>query len=216
MFCCLSKEGTWIGCDFFTSAWRVVPSDQPVCLTSLSGGTTWHAVGLLGQLRSIKEETQLSEYGCELYSKLEEETGLGTGENSGEWKKMLYNGCHFTPPPPPPRVKKNRLESTQVDVWTSPKTRCRLDLSDIAFSWSCQLRSQGLVDLVYWLLLVAGFKRCGSLIVARTKERMSLLRRNADQARWGQRTTNDFDGGGGGWHDNHGGGGGGGGGEGRW
>ena len=72
-----------------------MPSDQPVCLTSLSGGTTWHAVGLLGQLRSIKAETQLSEYGCELYSKLEEETGLGTGENSGEWKKMLYNGCHW-------------------------------------------------------------------------------------------------------------------------
>ena len=71
-------------------------------------------------------------------------------------------------------------------VWTRPKTRCRLDLSDIVFqlaSWSCQLRSQTLVDRVYWLLLVAGFKRCGSLIVARTKERMSLLRRNADRAR---------------------------------
>ena len=77
--------------------WRVVPSsDQLVCLTSLSGGTTWHAVGLTGRLRGSKAETQLSEYGCELYSKLEEETGLGTGENSGEWigRKnwvLLYN-----------------------------------------------------------------------------------------------------------------------------
>ena len=47
---------------------------------SLSCGTTWHAAGLIGQLRSTSVETKLCGYGCELYSKLEEETGLGTGE----------------------------------------------------------------------------------------------------------------------------------------
>ncbi|KAL9975914.1 hypothetical protein ACROYT_G013133 [Oculina patagonica] len=46
---------------------------------SLTCGTTWHAAGLLGKLRSSAAETKLSSYSVELYSTLEEETGLGTG-----------------------------------------------------------------------------------------------------------------------------------------
>lgn len=47
---------------------------------SLSCGTTWHAAGLLGKLRSSTAETKLSNYSVELYSTLEEETGVGTGK----------------------------------------------------------------------------------------------------------------------------------------
>lgn len=46
---------------------------------NLSCGTTWHAAGLLGKLRSSAAETKLSNYSVELYSTLEEETGVGTG-----------------------------------------------------------------------------------------------------------------------------------------
>jgi 4-methylaminobutanoate oxidase (formaldehyde-forming) len=46
---------------------------------SLSGGTTWHAAGLVGQLRSTENGTRLVQYSADLYSRLEEETGLGTG-----------------------------------------------------------------------------------------------------------------------------------------
>lgn len=46
---------------------------------SLTCGTTWHAAGLLGKLRSSAAETKLSNYSVELYSTLEEETGVGTG-----------------------------------------------------------------------------------------------------------------------------------------
>lgn len=46
---------------------------------SLTCGTTWHAAGLLGKLRSSAAETKLSSYSVELYSTLEEETGVGTG-----------------------------------------------------------------------------------------------------------------------------------------
>ncbi|XP_074618291.1 pyruvate dehydrogenase phosphatase regulatory subunit, mitochondrial-like isoform X4 [Acropora palmata] len=46
---------------------------------SLTCGTTWHAVGLLGKLRSTAIETKLSSYSVELYSKLEDETVVGTG-----------------------------------------------------------------------------------------------------------------------------------------
>ncbi len=45
----------------------------------LSCGTTWHAAGLVGQLRASENGTRLVQYSCELYERLEEETGLGTG-----------------------------------------------------------------------------------------------------------------------------------------
>jgi 4-methylaminobutanoate oxidase (formaldehyde-forming) len=73
---------------------------------SLSGGTTWHAAGLVGQLRSTANFTRLILYSAELYERLEAETGKATG-----------------------------------------------------------------------------FRRCGSLSVARTPERMIQLRRNAAMAR---------------------------------
>ena len=46
---------------------------------SLSCGTTWHAAGLVGQLRATEASTRLVRYSTELYGKLEAETGLGTG-----------------------------------------------------------------------------------------------------------------------------------------
>src|SRR5450631_1622781 len=48
----------------------------------LTCGTTWHAAGLVGQLRSTRNATRMSRYGIELYSTLEQETGLATG-----WKQ---------------------------------------------------------------------------------------------------------------------------------
>ncbi len=45
----------------------------------LSGGTTWHAAGLVGQLRATHNLTRLAKYGAELYETLEAETGQATG-----------------------------------------------------------------------------------------------------------------------------------------
>lgn len=45
----------------------------------LSGGTTWHAAGLVGQLRNHQNLTRLIQYSTELYASLEAETGLATG-----------------------------------------------------------------------------------------------------------------------------------------
>ncbi|MBZ9961749.1 FAD-dependent oxidoreductase [Mesorhizobium sp. BR1-1-14] len=45
----------------------------------LSGGTTWHAAGLVGQLRSHSNMTSLIRYSTQLYGELEAETGLATG-----------------------------------------------------------------------------------------------------------------------------------------
>ncbi|MBW7920594.1 MAG: FAD-dependent oxidoreductase [Rubellimicrobium sp.] len=45
----------------------------------LTSGTTWHAAGLIGQLRGSANMTRLAKYSADLYRGLEEETGLATG-----------------------------------------------------------------------------------------------------------------------------------------
>jgi 4-methylaminobutanoate oxidase (formaldehyde-forming) len=49
---------------------------------SLTCGTTWHAAGLVGQMRPNRSMTRMSQYGIQLYATLEAETGLATG-----WKQ---------------------------------------------------------------------------------------------------------------------------------
>ena len=45
----------------------------------LTSGTTWHAAGLVGQLRASQNMTRLAKYSADLYRTLESETGLATG-----------------------------------------------------------------------------------------------------------------------------------------
>ena len=45
----------------------------------LSSGTTWHAAGLVGQLRASESQTRLVQYSTQLYAELEDETGLSAG-----------------------------------------------------------------------------------------------------------------------------------------
>ncbi len=51
----------------------------------LTSGSTWHAAGLVGQLRSSASITQVLKYSVDLYKRLDAETGLETG-----WK---MTGC---------------------------------------------------------------------------------------------------------------------------
>lgn len=45
----------------------------------LTSGSTWHAAGLVGQLRSSRNITQMLKYSVELYRNLEKKSGLPTG-----------------------------------------------------------------------------------------------------------------------------------------
>ena len=58
----------------------------------LTSGTTWHAAGLVGQMRPNRNMTRMSKYGIELYSTLEAETGLATG-----WKQCGSVNVAATP-----------------------------------------------------------------------------------------------------------------------
>ena len=65
----------------------------------LTCGTTWHAAGLVGQLRTSRNMTRLARYSAELYTHLEKETGIATGMRqvgsitvalTGERREELY------------------------------------------------------------------------------------------------------------------------------
>ncbi len=58
----------------------------------LTCGTTWHAAGLVGQMRPNRNMTRMSKYGIELYSTLEAQTGLATG-----WKQCGSVNVAATP-----------------------------------------------------------------------------------------------------------------------
>jgi glycine/D-amino acid oxidase-like deaminating enzyme len=45
----------------------------------LASGTTWHAAGIVGQLRDSKAQTELAQHTARLFRSLEEETGQATG-----------------------------------------------------------------------------------------------------------------------------------------
>lgn len=71
--------GGIIGC---STAYHLAHMGQEVLLLEqgqLTSGSTWHAAGLVGQLRSNANVTQLLGYSIDLYRRLEAETGLATG-----------------------------------------------------------------------------------------------------------------------------------------
>ena len=64
--------GGIVGC---STAYHLAHMGQEVLLlekAALTSGSTWHAAGLVGQLRSNANITQLLGYSIELYDRLEE------------------------------------------------------------------------------------------------------------------------------------------------
>lgn len=59
---------------------------------NLTSGTTFHAAGLVGQLRSNANVTQLLGYSVNLYDTLERETGLATGWKMNGGLRLACNG----------------------------------------------------------------------------------------------------------------------------
>src|SRR5512132_3124634 len=67
----------------------------------LTSGTTWHAAGLVGQLRATYNMSLLASYAKELFAELERRTGSGTGfiqpgsllvaTTPGRWEEIRRN-----------------------------------------------------------------------------------------------------------------------------
>jgi len=62
----------------------------------LTSGTTFHAAGLVGQLRSSANITQLLGYSVDLYKRLESETGLQTGWKMNGGLRLACNDERWT------------------------------------------------------------------------------------------------------------------------
>src|SRR5262245_49559359 len=62
----------------------------------LTGGSTWHAAGLVGQLRSSASITQVLRYSVDLYKRLEQETGLATGWRETGCLRLACNEDRWT------------------------------------------------------------------------------------------------------------------------
>ena len=61
----------------------------------LTCGTTWHAAGLIGQLRATRNLTELAKYTSELLYKLEAETGQATGFKQNGSISVALNPARF-------------------------------------------------------------------------------------------------------------------------
>ncbi|MEO8133456.1 MAG: FAD-dependent oxidoreductase [Betaproteobacteria bacterium] len=62
----------------------------------LTSGSTWHAAGLVGQLRTSANITQLLKYSVELYDALERETGQATGWKMNGGLRLACNAERLT------------------------------------------------------------------------------------------------------------------------
>jgi 4-methylaminobutanoate oxidase (formaldehyde-forming) len=62
----------------------------------LTSGSTWHAAGLVGQLRTSANITQLLKYSVELYARLEQETGQATGWKMNGGLRLACNAERLT------------------------------------------------------------------------------------------------------------------------
>jgi 4-methylaminobutanoate oxidase (formaldehyde-forming) len=72
--------GGIIGCSIAYHLTRIGITDVVLLeRKQLTSGTTWHAAGLVGQLRATRNMTELAKYTAELFSTLEAETGQATG-----------------------------------------------------------------------------------------------------------------------------------------
>ena len=71
---------------------------------TLASGTTWHAAGIVGQLRESSGQTELSKYTARLFQELEGETGQATGYKQNgtlhvalsdiRWEQLRRNQDH--------------------------------------------------------------------------------------------------------------------------
>jgi len=91
--------GGAVGCSIAYHLGKLGQKDVLVLEKSgLTHGSTWHAAGLVGQLRSKRNLTRLMQYSAQLYGKLEAETsdGMETGRQ------------------PAPRLLRGTLERAQA------------------------------------------------------------------------------------------------------
>ena len=95
----------------------------------LTCGTTWHAAGLVGQLRATRNLTELARYTADLFRSLEAETGQATGFRQNGSVSVATNAERFE------ELRRGasmgRTFGLQVDVLTREEIRERWPLLEV-------------------------------------------------------------------------------------
>jgi 4-methylaminobutanoate oxidase (formaldehyde-forming) len=96
----------------------------------LTSGTTWHAAGLIGQLRDNSDMTKLAKYTADLYLGLEAETGQATGyKRNGSLSIATHAGRMEDLKR---RADMAKVFGLQVDVIGPEECRARYPLIDVS------------------------------------------------------------------------------------
>ncbi len=84
------------GCSIAYHLTKLTVSDVVLCeRKKLTCGTTWHAAGLVTQLRATRQMTELAQYTGELFGRLEEETGQATGFKRNGSLRVATNAARY-------------------------------------------------------------------------------------------------------------------------
>jgi 4-methylaminobutanoate oxidase (formaldehyde-forming) len=76
----------------------------------LGSGTTWHAAGIVGQLRESGAQTELSKYSSRLYAELEAETGQATGYKQNGTLHLALSDVRLE------QLRRNHDHATRVGI----------------------------------------------------------------------------------------------------
>ncbi len=123
--------GGVIGCSVAYHLARAGVSDVVLLeRRQLTSGTTWHAAGLVGQLRTSINMTELARYTSELYLRLEAETGQATGYRRCGSISLATNGERFE------ELKRSasmaKVFGLEVNVVTPAAIKARIPLVNTA------------------------------------------------------------------------------------
>ena len=148
----------------------------------LTSGTTWHAAGLIGQLRASANMTRLARYSAELYLGLEAETGVATGMRqvgsvsaalTRERREELFRNAamarafgvpveELSPAEVKERYPQINIEGVTGGVWLP--TDGQADPANIALALAKGARQRG--ALVRERVRVAGINRTGRRVTS--------------------------------------------------
>lgn len=84
------------GCSIAYHLAKIGITDVVLCeRKQLTCGTTWHAAGLVTQLRATRQMTELAQYTGELFGRLEAETGQATGFRRNGSLRVATNAARY-------------------------------------------------------------------------------------------------------------------------
>ena len=151
----------------------------------LTSGTTWHAAGLIAQLRATANMTKLAKYSQELYGNLETETGVATGFKrcgsitvalTEERKEELFRQAAM--------ARAFGVEVEEISPSEVKSKYAHLNIADVTGGVFLPLDGQGDPANIA-LALAKGARQMGAQVIERTKATgVNRQKRRITEVQW--------------------------------